>query len=90
MRKGDEQEIRSTLGFIPKKIVITGDSAGGNLALGLTLALNDLRTDYRTKFKVPIPMPDGLVPIYSPFLIGTTLCPSRVLSVFDAMGKYQT
>lgn len=31
------------LGFRPKNVIVTGDSAGGNLALALILALNEIR-----------------------------------------------
>ena len=31
LRMAPEEEIRAKLGFFPKKIVIAGDSAGGNL-----------------------------------------------------------
>ena len=85
LRMASEEEIRAKLGFFPKKIVIAGDSAGGNLGFGLTLALNDLRTDYKSKFNLIIPMPDGLVCIYTPFLINTSICPSRLLGALDTL-----
>ena len=87
LRKAPEDEIKSKLGFYPKKIVITGDSAGGNLGFGVSLVLNDLRTDYKSKFHVPIQMPDGLVLIYAPLLINASISPSRVLSALDTLGK---
>lgn len=77
LRKASEDEIRSTLGFYPKQIVITGDSAGGNLGLGVALVLNDLRTDYKSKFHEQIQMPDGLVLLYAPFLLKPDVCPSK-------------
>ena len=85
LRMAPEEEIKSKLGYWPKKIVIAGDSAGGNLAFGIALALNDLRTDYKTKFNLQIPMPDGLVLIYAPFFMSTVVCPSRFLSAFDTL-----
>ena len=51
----------------------------------MTLALNDLRTDYKSKFDLNIPMPDGIVCIYTPFLINTSICPSRLLGALDTL-----
>jgi len=36
-------EVKELLGFVPKKILLTGDSAGGNLAVSVTIALNEIR-----------------------------------------------
>jgi acetyl esterase/lipase len=36
-------EALAKIGFIPRNIIVTGDSAGGNMALALVLALNEIR-----------------------------------------------
>ena len=90
LRKAPEDEIKSKLGFYPKKIVIMGDSAGGNLGFAISLILNDLRTDYKSKFHAPIQMPDGLVLIYTPLLISGSFSPSKTLVVTDVLGKLIT
>ena len=51
----------------------------------MTLILNDLRTEFKSDFNVPIQMPNGLVLIYSPFLINTSVSPSRVLAPLDTL-----
>ena len=38
------EEVVKILGFHPKNIIVTGDSAGGNLALALTLALEKVKS----------------------------------------------
>lgn len=90
LRVANEDEVRSKLGFYPKQIVIAGDSAGGNLGFGVSLILNDLRTDYKSKFHLPIQMPDGLVLIYTPLLISGSFSPSKTLVVTDVLGKLIT
>ncbi|KAH8811573.1 Alpha/Beta hydrolase protein [Xylogone sp. PMI_703] len=52
-------------GEVVPKIVITGDSAGGNLATGLTLMVAETHTSTRKgPGQRPLPMPEGLVLIY--------------------------
>ncbi|RFU28220.1 hypothetical protein B7463_g8122, partial [Scytalidium lignicola] len=47
------------------KIVVTGDSAGGNLATGLTIMVAETHTSLRNgPGQSPVPMPEGLVLIY--------------------------
>jgi hormone-sensitive lipase len=52
------------LGWTGEKIVLVGDSAGGNLIVSLALRLIELNTKR---------MPDALVPIYTPFLFQVSL-----------------
>ena len=47
------EEVQSALGFHPKNIVVTGDSAGGNLALTLTLALAQYKQQVNPKQILP-------------------------------------
>ena len=71
-------EVKDLLGFHPKKIVLTGDSAGGNLAVSVTFALNEIRRNNPSAF---IKMPDAVVvqyPYSDPSMVMTpseALCP---------------
>jgi acetyl esterase/lipase len=70
-------EVKELLGFHPKKVLLTGDSAGGNLAASVTIALNEIR---RNNGKNVIKMPTAIVaqyPYSDPSLIMT---PSEALS----------
>ena len=70
-------EVKNFLGFHPKKIVLTGDSAGGNLAVSVTYALNEIR---RNNPSLKIKMPDAVVvqyPYSDPTMVMT---PSEALS----------
>jgi acetyl esterase/lipase len=63
-------------GWNGKKLVMTGDSAGGNLIVSFTLKMIELNA---------LRLPDGLVPIYTPFLFQYLPAPSRVLSFADPL-----
>ncbi|KAI6182701.1 hypothetical protein M3Y97_00409100 [Aphelenchoides bicaudatus] len=63
-------------GWSGKKVVMVGDSAGGNLIVSLSLRLIELNAKR---------MPDALVPIYTPFLFQYLPAPSRVLSFADPL-----
>ena len=71
-------DVKEMLGFHPKKIVLTGDSAGGNLAVSVTYALNEIR---RNNPSAGIKMPDAVVvqyPYSDPSMVMTpsiALCP---------------
>lgn len=62
-----------TLGTTGERIVVTGDSAGGNMLITMTLKLQELG----------IRLPDLLVPVYPTTLVKTEISPSRLLSVMD-------
>ena len=62
-----------TLGTTGERIVITGDSAGGNMLITTTLKLQQLG----------IRPPNLLVPVYPTTLVKTDISPSRLLSVMD-------
>lgn len=66
------------LGIIPNKIVLTGDSAGGNLAVAVTLKAieNDIR------------IPDGLLVAYPPMDLTKASTPSRVFFANDVLLPY--
>jgi acetyl esterase/lipase len=51
------------LGWTGEKVLLVGDSAGGNLIVSLTLRLIELNAAR---------LPDGLIPIYTPFLFQVT------------------
>ncbi|XP_027226180.2 hormone-sensitive lipase isoform X2 [Penaeus vannamei] len=63
------------LGTTGKKIVLTGDSAGGNLITGLTIKCLELG----------IRPPDGLFLAYTPFVFELVPSPARLLAVMDPM-----
>jgi len=66
------------LGWSGKKIGITGDSAGGNLTVALTVMT--------ILFKVRIP--DFIVPVYPAVLVQEIPSPSRLLSAMDPLLSY--
>ncbi|KAJ1358760.1 hypothetical protein KIN20_017268 [Parelaphostrongylus tenuis] len=64
------------VGWTGEKMCMVGDSAGGNLIMSVNLRLIEL--DVKKK-------PDGIVPIYTPFLFQYLPSPSRLLSVMDPL-----
>ena len=46
-------EARQMLGFHPSRVILTGDSAGGNLSTGLTIALSQINKSERAKVQMP-------------------------------------
>ncbi|XP_074596864.1 arylacetamide deacetylase-like isoform X2 [Brevipalpus obovatus] len=76
------EEVRETLGYIPKTIVLVGDSAGGNLITSMTMVINDiLKLDphFHTF------LPKSLVCLYAPFDLTLKLTPSMVLAACDSL-----
>nr|CAD2200410.1 unnamed protein product [Meloidogyne enterolobii] len=63
-------------GWTGEKVCLVGDSAGGNLIVSVSLKLVELGVKR---------LPDGLVPIYTPFLFQYLPSPSRVLSFMDPL-----
>lgn len=59
-------------GWSGRKIVLVGDSAGGNLIISLTLRLIELNIAR---------LPDGIIPIYTPFLFQVSNQPSTQLHI---------
>ena len=70
-------EVKDLLGFHPKKVVLTGDSAGGNLAVSVTFALNEIR---RNNPSANIKMPDAVVVQYPYSDPSMVMTPAEALS----------
>ncbi|KAF1747828.1 hypothetical protein GCK72_024294 [Caenorhabditis remanei] len=66
----------AAVGWTGEKIVMVGDSAGGNLIMSVNLRLIQLNIKRQ---------PDGLVLCYTPFLFQYLPSPSRMLSVMDPL-----
>ncbi|KAI1725470.1 alpha/beta hydrolase fold domain-containing protein [Ditylenchus destructor] len=64
------------IGWDGEKVCMVGDSAGGNLIVAVNLRLAELKVKR---------IPDGIVPIYTPFLFQYLPSPSRVLSFMDPL-----
>ena len=71
---------KSLLGFHPKNIVITGDSAGGNLALSLTLILHELSKMHPD---ASIIMPRAIYLLYPTANSACDISASRSMCTFD-------
>ena len=63
----------SILGSTAEKVVVTGDSAGGTLTLGLVIKC----------IQLGIRLPTGIVLMYTPVLIDFMPTPARVLTLMD-------
>uniref|UniRef100_A0A914Q949 Hormone-sensitive lipase n=1 Tax=Panagrolaimus davidi TaxID=227884 RepID=A0A914Q949_9BILA len=63
-------------GWTGQKLVMVGDSAGGNLITSITLNLIQINAAR---------LPDGIIPVYTPFLFQYLPSPSRVLSFMDPL-----
>lgn len=75
-------EVGNFMGFIPKTIVLVGDSAGGNLIASMTMIVNDiLKLDphFHTF------LPKSLVCLYAPFDLTLKLTPSMVMAACDSL-----
>ncbi|KAF8354708.1 hosl-1 [Pristionchus pacificus] len=64
------------LGWTGEKLCMVGDSAGGNLIMSINLRLIQLNIARK---------PDGIVPVYTPFLFQYLPSPSRLLSMMDPL-----
>lgn len=62
----------NVVGFAPENIVVSGDSAGGNLAHALTRYL----TEYQDSTEINIPAPPGALILLSPWVDLSTTSPS--------------
>lgn len=74
-------EVIAKIGFVPERIVVVGDSAGGNLATALTIVLNDIRNQLHLndQFK----MIDGLVLCYPCLNFQLVFKPSSFMTYCD-------
>ncbi|XP_054154037.1 hormone-sensitive lipase-like [Oppia nitens] len=68
------------LGIKPRRVVICGDSAGGNLSLATCLAIHDA-----WKQDAHIVRPRGIVCFYTPLLLQTRASPSRLFTAVDTL-----
>lgn len=68
------------LGFRPKRILLLGDSCGGNLIMGLLCLLNEIR---RLHPAHRLLMPFAVCPIYPVFDLRAVCSASRLLGAFD-------
>eukprot|EP00055_Hartaetosiga_balthica_P013734 m.71680 g.71680 ORF g.71680 m.71680 type:complete len:921 (+) comp8359_c0_seq1:131-2893(+) len=64
-----------TLGWTGEKVLVTGDSAGGNLTVALTLRC----------IVEGIRLPTAIMPIYPALNINMEISPSRMLTMFDVL-----
>ena len=72
------QEVLTKIGFHPKNIIVTGDSAGGNLALSLVLALNEIQ-----KCGTKVVMPASIALQYPNGNPAVESSCSRIMSLID-------
>ncbi|CAF1498644.1 unnamed protein product, partial [Didymodactylos carnosus] len=63
------------LGWNGKNLILTGDSAGGNLVTVVTMK----------SIEDGLRCPDSLVCFYTPFLLGYSMSPSRVMAIMDPL-----
>lgn len=73
--------VKEQLGFVPKKFIFTGDSAGGNMILALTCILNDIAK----YFDATVQLPSAIVSIYSINILQSLISPSRLFTAFDVI-----
>ncbi|CAG2163652.1 unnamed protein product [Oppiella nova] len=68
------------LGYRPRRVVVCGDSAGGNLSLALCLVVHDICREGE-----PLLRPKGVVCFYTPFMLQTRGSPSRLMTAVDTL-----
>uniref|UniRef100_A0A1I7X9D6 Hormone-sensitive lipase n=1 Tax=Heterorhabditis bacteriophora TaxID=37862 RepID=A0A1I7X9D6_HETBA len=73
---GISEKSLNAISWTGEKLCMVGDSAGGNLIMSVNLRLIELDVKRR---------PDGIVPVYTPFLFQYLPSPSRLLSVMDPL-----
>lgn len=88
----DGPSAKDILGFQPRRIIICGDSAGGNLTMTCTMAIDMINEVIRKKKSQQnssttgsetIPLPHSLVCFYPSFLMTPSLSPSRIYGAVD-------
>ncbi|CAF1151653.1 unnamed protein product, partial [Adineta ricciae] len=65
----------SKLGWTGKTILLVGDSAGGNLITAVTIKA----------IEVGLRKPDAIICFYTPFLLGYSMSPSRLMAIMDPL-----
>ena len=80
------EDVKQTLGFHPKQIVLFGDSCGTFYCLSVTVLLNELnkRIGLNNRNEYPIPLPKSLLFAY-PALHIKTSSPSRALCTLEPL-----
>jgi acetyl esterase/lipase len=73
-------QAQQTLGFRPKRVLLLGDSCGGNLTMGLLCILNEIRRLWPDQ--APL-MPFAVCSIYPVFDLRAVCSASRMLGAFD-------
>ena len=73
-----DQKVYDMVGFQPEEIVISGDSAGGQLATALTITLNEIRRKGGA-----VRMPKALTIQYPGAIVGFVAYPGVILSGLD-------
>lgn len=80
------KDVQNKLGVKPGKIILTGDSAGGNIAASLCLLVNDIKKIIESgSVKADIKMPHAMLCLYTPFIISPYSFPSILMIGLDAL-----
>lgn len=70
------------LGFLPRRVLLLGDSCGGSLIMSLLCLLNEMRRQWPDPTSAPL-MPFAICPVYPVFDLRGVVSPSRLLGSFD-------
>lgn len=77
-------QVEELLGFKPKQIIVSGDSAGGNLSAALLVVLNDIRRDVNLSIdNVSIQMPASVALFMPKMTLELRYFPSMFYALFD-------
>ena len=80
------KSVKKLLGFVPKKFVFAGDSAGASLCISLALMINDARklimAENRTHDHLP-PFPSSIVVMYPAVNLTYSPSASKILCAFE-------
>lgn len=77
--KNSSDSVETLIGFVPNEIIFSGESAGGHLALSVTLILNDIKRTFDPNLK----MPKSLVLMYPKVTLCYHQYPSSISSGWD-------
>jgi acetyl esterase/lipase len=72
-------DVEPILGVKPRKVILCGDSAGGNLVTSLCLVLNDIR---KTGQEPSLLMPKAVFSIYPYYSVNLDVSPSYLMTPF--------
>ena len=78
-------DVEITLGFIPKQVILVGDSAGGSLHLTLTLLIADINKlmMYQEEDPELLTLPAGFLAVYTGFRTPGTSASRMLMSMID-------